>query len=870
MATVYMAHDRRHDREVAVKVLRPDLAATLGPERFHREIKIAAQLQHPNILPLLDSGEAGDFLYYVMPYVERQSLRDKLAKEGELPVGEAVRILRDVVDALTAAHAHGVVHRDIKPENVLLSGRHALVTDFGVAKAVSEATGREQLTTAGVALGTPHYMAPEQASADPHLDHRVDIYAVGAVAYELLTGRPVFVGTTPQQVLAAHMTEAPQPVTRHRDTVPPALEAVVMRCLEKKPADRWQTAEELLSQLEAFTTPSGGMTPTDTRPLPASPPRNRWLVPGTVAAVALIVIAIVGPRLFQRGPIILTVSNIRPVTSAAGKEWMPALSPDGSEVAFVANRGGARSVVVRSTRGPTGSGELTIAQAPRVWYPAWSPDGETIRFLSCESADLSGCTWMETGKLGGSIRPSGLPRTGAFASWSPDGSRVALFPGRDSLFVHSLADGATSLLAVAREPFNHTPVWSPDGRRIAFVDGDFVFVATLQDIPSSIWIVDVEDGDPVRVTSGECVDFSPVWLDADHLLFTSNRDGPREMYVAAVGPSEPRGAPRKVAGLTDARTISYSPAGQVLAFAKASARQNVWSYPVGPTTTSIADGQPVTTENAITRAHDLSPDGRQIVYSSDLGHTGNFDLYTRTLEGGSPTLIAEGPLNESDPQWSPDGTEIAYVDKQSPQRLLVVPADGGTPIEAASGNQVYRPAWSPTGLDLAYICRDQSQERQLEMCMVSREAVGAAWGEARRLTDFGCWSQSWTPDGSGVLCQVMKTGAGNYEPSEPVIVSRQGEELWRYDPATDGLALVYSYLAFSQDGSMIYMTARRSDGTWGIWAIPMRGGEPRLVVAFDDDERVAQMWLAVRGDRIYVTVRQDESDIWVADVEVER
>jgi serine/threonine-protein kinase len=297
MATVYLAEDLKHHRQVAIKVLRPDLAATLGPERFLREIEVAAQLQHPHILPLHDSGEADGFLYYVMPYVEGQSLRDKLAKEGELPIGDAVRILRDVVDALTEAHAHGVVHRDIKPENILLRGRHALVTDFGVAKAVSEATGREQLTTAGVALGTPAYMAPEQASADPHLDHRVDIYAVGAVAYELLTGRPVFMGTTPQMVLAAHVTEAPQPVTKHRDTVPPALEQLVLRCLEKKPADRWQTAEELLPQLESLTTPSGGMTPTGTMPVQAiHVPRRKQLI-RAAGIVGLAVLVVVGWRL---------------------------------------------------------------------------------------------------------------------------------------------------------------------------------------------------------------------------------------------------------------------------------------------------------------------------------------------------------------------------------------------------------------------------------------------------------------------------------------------------------------------------------------------------------------------------------------------
>ena len=238
MATVYLAQDLKHHRKVAVKVLRPDLAAALGPERFLREIVVAAQLHHPHILPLFDSGEADGFLYYVMPYEEGQSLREKLTSEGELPVGDAVRILCDVVDALAHAHKNGVVHRDIKPDNVLLSDRHALVTDFGVAKAVSEATGRAQLTTAGVALGTPAYMAPEQAVADPHIDHRADIYAVGALAYELLTGRPPFTGTTPQMVLSAHVTEVPEPVTKHRDTVTGALEQLVMRCLEKKPADR--------------------------------------------------------------------------------------------------------------------------------------------------------------------------------------------------------------------------------------------------------------------------------------------------------------------------------------------------------------------------------------------------------------------------------------------------------------------------------------------------------------------------------------------------------------------------------------------------------------------------------------------------------
>jgi TolB-like protein/tetratricopeptide (TPR) repeat protein len=287
MATVYLAEDRKHHRKVAVKVLRPELAATLGADRFHREIEIAANLNHPHVLPLLDSGEADTFLYYVMPFVEGESLRDKLAHEGELPIGEAVRILRDVVDALSEAHEKGVVHRDIKPDNVLLTKHHALVTDFGVAKAVSEATGAEKLTTEGVALGTPAYMSPEQAAADSHIDRRADIYAVGVVAYELLTGRTPFLGTTPQMILSAHITDTPEPVTKYRESVPPALEQLVMKCLEKKAADRWQSAEELLPQLEALATPSGGITPTGTMPVDRVVKR-RWMMVGSAVGVVAV------------------------------------------------------------------------------------------------------------------------------------------------------------------------------------------------------------------------------------------------------------------------------------------------------------------------------------------------------------------------------------------------------------------------------------------------------------------------------------------------------------------------------------------------------------------------------------------------------
>ncbi len=271
MSRVFLAAEARLGRQVVVKVLPPEMGAGVNAERFEREIKLAARLQHPHIVPVLAAGAQGDLLYYVMPYIAGESLRAKLAREGELPILEAVRILREVVDALAYAHRNGVVHRDIKPDNVLLSEGHAVVTDFGVAKAVSASSGGSgSLTSLGVALGTPAYMAPEQAAADPHVDHRADIYAVGVLAYEMLAGRPPFTAPTPQALLAAHITQNPDPLTRYRPTVSPQLSALIMRCLEKRAADRWQTAGELLPPLDAAATPSGALTPTGTQPVISS------------------------------------------------------------------------------------------------------------------------------------------------------------------------------------------------------------------------------------------------------------------------------------------------------------------------------------------------------------------------------------------------------------------------------------------------------------------------------------------------------------------------------------------------------------------------------------------------------------------------
>jgi serine/threonine protein kinase/tetratricopeptide (TPR) repeat protein len=270
MATVYLAQDLKHERKVALKVLHPELAASLGPERFLREIKVAARLNHPHILPLYDSGQAGELLYYVMPYVEGESLRQRLAREKQLPVEDALQIARNVASALDYAHRHGVVHRDIKPENVMLHEGEALVTDFGIAKAIS-AAGGDQLTQTGVAVGTPTYMSPEQAAGDAEPDGRSDIYSLGCMLYEMLAGAPPFTGPTPQAVMARRFTEPAPSLRAVRTTVPEVVEQAVARALARVPADRFATAAQFAQALAVHTgtTPPGSTISAQTTAPPA-------------------------------------------------------------------------------------------------------------------------------------------------------------------------------------------------------------------------------------------------------------------------------------------------------------------------------------------------------------------------------------------------------------------------------------------------------------------------------------------------------------------------------------------------------------------------------------------------------------------------
>jgi len=288
MSRVFVAIDRILGRKVVVKVLPPELAAGVNRDRFRREIQVAAQLQHPHVVPLLSAGEQGDLLWYTMPYIDGESLRAALERKRTFSVREVMRILHDIVDALAFAHSHGVIHRDIKPANILTQGTHALVADFGVAKALSAAMPMS-VTSAGIAIGTPAYMAPEQLAGDTAADHRMDIYAVGLLAYELVTGVSPFTGPSPRETLAAQLTRDPKPLHEISPGIPRSLSTLIMRCLAKDPAQRPQTADEILHELDSMTMPLG-VTP-EAGGMSASTRRRPWM---GAAAVAILVLAIGG------------------------------------------------------------------------------------------------------------------------------------------------------------------------------------------------------------------------------------------------------------------------------------------------------------------------------------------------------------------------------------------------------------------------------------------------------------------------------------------------------------------------------------------------------------------------------------------------
>ncbi|HEX4560838.1 MAG TPA: serine/threonine-protein kinase [Gemmatimonadales bacterium] len=380
MAMVFLATDLKHDRQVAVKVLRPEVSAVVGADRFLREIRVTAQLQHPHILPLFDSGASDGYLYYVMPLVQGGSLRNRLEREGPLPVEETVSMVRALAGALDYAHRHGVLHRDLKPENILLHDGQPMLADFGIALAVAGAGGPQRLTGTGISMGTPSYMSPEQVSGDRHLDARSDIYALACVAYELLTGEPPFVGPTAQAVLAAVLTGAPPPLEERRATAPPALVAAIHRGLQRLPADRFATAAEFAA---ALTT--GPQTVIALAPRRAS--RLKWLVPvaagaGLLAGIGLALLIAPSARApvgRWNIPLPLPVPLALEGSGVSAGQVGIALAPVGARLAYVAARG---STTVLAAKALDGDSVVTFAGTEGAAYPFFSPDGEWIAFIA--------------------------------------------------------------------------------------------------------------------------------------------------------------------------------------------------------------------------------------------------------------------------------------------------------------------------------------------------------------------------------------------------------------------------------------------------------------------------------------------------------
>ncbi|MGK2935089.1 MAG: protein kinase domain-containing protein [Gemmatimonadaceae bacterium] len=424
MATVYLAEDVRHKRKVALKVLKPELAAVLGAERFVQEITTTAALQHPHILPLFDSGTADGFLYYVMPFIAGETLRTKLDRETQLGIAEAVKITTDVADALHYAHQQGVVHRDIKPENILLHNGRPVVADFGIALAVSAAAGG-RMTETGLSLGTPHYMSPEQATAEKEITARSDVYSLGSVLYEMLTGSPPHTGASAQQIIMKIVTEDAAPVTKVRKAVPPHVAAAVSVALEKLPADRFASAADFAS---ALASPGFTSARAIHGPAAASGARDWIRDPRTIGTIATAGLAVVALALVTVRPSVppgpseydVGLPDSAAITRTMGIGF--AVAPGGDFLIYQVAQGGAGELWYRSLRDGT---TRRLEGTAGAWQPAISPDGSRVAFLRRRGEDWT----VETvGIEGGSATSLGQGSGDGYLSWLADG-RIQLVDG---------------------------------------------------------------------------------------------------------------------------------------------------------------------------------------------------------------------------------------------------------------------------------------------------------------------------------------------------------------------------------------------------------------------------------------------------------
>ena len=653
MATVYLAHDVRHERKVAIKVLRPELAARLGSERFVQEIKVTAKLQHPNILPLYDSGAADEFLYYVMPYVEGESLRAKLDHDRQLSVEETIEIARAVAAALDYAHEHGIVHRDIKPENVLLQHGQALVADFGIALAVSAAGGM-RFTGTGLSIGTPKYMSPEQAAGDRAVDARSDIYSLGAITYEMLTGDPPHNSNSVYAVVTKILSEKPSPISQSRELVPANVDAAIQRALAKSPADRFRRATHFADALinPAFRLP-------DTARLtiaaaPAAPSRTNWWWAGGFATLSVGLLAgwllrtattaPVGPG--ETRPTVFFL----PLDSGAAVPGNPAVSPDGTALVYPAGEAGSNRLYLRQLDDPTAT---PIPKTEGAQSAFFSADGEWVGFLADQALKK---VHLKDGREG-VIAPyvEGL----AGATWREDNTILLSTLPKGSLFTVSANGGAPTPLVIERQSLDSGfffPHYLPGGGAIVF---------NTESTGGLIGVLDLKTG--ARKTVGRGL--RPTFVETGQLVF-ANPDGRLAYQEFDLRRLDVIGTPIVLpdeTGVGPGRAFYSVSRGGTLAIIRAAGTVLDLSL------FDRAGRQHVLFRNGAFWAPRFSPDGNQIAFGDrNPDDISLYDLRTQTRR----RFTLDGAGN-NDPAWSPDGLQLAFAaDRPSRKDVLVRMADG--------------------------------------------------------------------------------------------------------------------------------------------------------------------------------------------------
>lgn len=707
MATVYVARDLRHDRHVALKVLHPDLAAALGAERFLAEIRTTAGLQHPHILPLHDSGEAGGHLFYVMPFVEGETLRARLNRETLLPIDEALRIAREVLGALDYAHRHGVVHRDVKPENILLHDGSALVADFGIALAVS-AAGSQRMTQTGLSLGTPQYMSPEQAMGEKGIDGRTDIYALGAVLYEMLTGEPPFSGANVQAIVAKVLTERPSPPTTVRDTIPRHVEVSVLRALAKLPADRFATAKDFVDALSGTTTIAAEGR------IEAPHGASRKLAWGAVGAVAgaLVVWAALQLRpdpaqraeRYSLGPVSQLDVPLTSTMTYTGQSL--SISDDGFRIAYVTRDSSGTSVAVRDLDRLT---PRPVAGTDGATSVALSHDGSMIAFI------VNGELWV-TDVRGGTPRQL-VRRRAAAPEWDEDGRIYFTAPsigaGVGGVFRISAAGGTPDTLLTKAGTEFFDPVPLPGGKGL--------LVRAAGAMP--INVLEFDSGILRPLLAGN----SPRYLGSGHIVFR----GPAGALMRIAfdpGSLEIRGEPESILDADGELPLVAA------RFALASNGTLVYITGSGQTSEFAwvrRDGTlPEAIDSTIVGAVDfpaLSPDGSRFAFRQTGQGIVVYDLRARSV-----VRMSTGRTDGNYVAWTPDGRSVSFFARggatggDSISVIYRKPADGSAAATeiARTDRSIGESTWSPDGQWL--VVRTFSNQRGAGDILGMRPGVDSA------------------------------------------------------------------------------------------------------------------------------------------------